>query len=85
MTRSVTIALTSSFLLYLMVQAFSWHVPAWPSGELYFNPLAWQLLFVIGAWYAYEGTGRLRAIVKSRVVLMLALLYLAFSLVVTLS
>ena len=85
MTCNVTIALTASFLLYLMVQVFSWHVPAWPSGELYFNPLAWQLLFVIGAWYAYEGAGRLRTIVQSRVVLVLALLYLAFSLVVTLS
>jgi hypothetical protein len=85
MTCNVTIALTASFLLYLMVQVFNWHVPAWPSGELYFNPLAWQLLFVIGAWYAYEGAGRLRTIVQSRVVLVLAVLYLAFSLVVTLS
>jgi hypothetical protein len=85
MTRSVTIALTASFLLYLTVQAFNWHVPAWPSGELYFNPLAWQLLFVIGAWYACEGTDRLRTIVQSRAVLVLALLYLAFGLVVALS
>jgi hypothetical protein len=85
MTCNVTIALTASFLLYLMVQVFSWRVPAWPSGELHFNPLAWQLLFVIGAWYAFEGTSRLPTIVQSRVVLVLALLYLAFSLVVTLS
>jgi hypothetical protein len=64
---------------------FSWHVPAWPSGELYFNPLAWQVLFVFGAWYAYEGAGRLRTIVQSRAVLVLAILYLAFSLAVTVS
>lgn len=49
--RSTTVALAASFLLYLMVQMLSWHVPAWPSGELYFNPLAWQTLFVFGAWY----------------------------------
>ena len=60
-------------------------MPAWPSGELYFNPLAWQVLFVFGAWYAYEGAGRLRTIVQSRAVLVLAILYLAFSLAVTLS
>jgi hypothetical protein len=66
MTCNVTIALTASFLLYLMVQVFSWRVPAWPSGELYFNPLAWQVLFVFGAWYAYEGAGRLRTVVQSR-------------------
>jgi hypothetical protein len=85
LTRSAAVALAASFLLYLMVQEFSWHVPAWPSGELYFNPLAWQVLFVFGAWYAYEGGARLRTIVQSRAVLVLAVLYLAFSLVVTLS
>jgi hypothetical protein len=83
--RSAAVALAASFLLYLMVQVFSWHVPAWPSGELYFNPLAWQLLFVFGAWYAYEGAVRLRTIVQSPAVLVLAILYLAFSLAVTLS
>jgi hypothetical protein len=85
LTRSAAVALAASFLLYLMVQIFSWHVPAWPSGELYFNPLAWQVLFVFGAWYAYEGAGRLRKIVQSRAALVLAMLYLAFSLAVTLS
>lgn len=85
LTRSATITLLVSFLLYLGVQLFSWHLPAWPSGEMYFNPLAWQLLFVIGACYACEGAGPLRMAVRSRAVLVLALLYLAFSLVVTLS
>jgi len=85
LTRSTTAALASSFLLYLMVQLFSWHVAAWPRGELYFNPLAWQVLFVFGAWYAYEGTRRLRTIVQSRATLVLAVLYLAFSLAVALS
>jgi hypothetical protein len=85
LTRSASLALGASFLLYLMVQRFSWHLPAWPSGELYFNPLAWQALFVFGAWYACDGTDRLRTIVQSRVVLVLAMLYLGFSLAVTLS
>ena len=85
LTRSAVVALAASFLLYLMVQVFSWHVPAWPSGELYFNPLAWQVLFVFGAWYADKGAGRLRPVVRSRPVLALAMLYLAFSLAITLS
>jgi hypothetical protein len=85
LTRSAGVALMASFLLYLMVQLFGWHVPAWPSGELYFNPLAWQILFVFGAWYAFEGAGRLRTIAQSRALLVLAILYLAFSLAVTLS
>jgi hypothetical protein len=85
LTRSAVVALAASFLLYLMVQVFSWHVPAWPSGELYFNPLAWQVLFVFGAWYADKGAGRLRPVVRSRPVLALAMLYLAFSLAIALS
>jgi hypothetical protein len=85
MIRSTTAALAASLLLYLMVQIFSWHLPAWPSGELYFNPLAWQILFVFGAWYADKGAGRLRTIVQSRAVLALAVLYLALSLAITLS
>ncbi len=76
--------LAASFLLYLMVQMFSWHVPAWPTGELYFNPMAWQVLFVLGAWYAGQGASRFRKIVHSRVVLVLASLYLIFSLLITL-
>ena len=85
LTRNATVALGASLLLYLLVQAFSWNLPAWPRGEWFFNPLAWQALFVFGAWYAYEGTGRMRTIVQSRAALVLAMLYLAFSLAVALS
>ena len=83
--RSATAALAISFLFYLMVQMFGWNLRVWPTGELYFNPLAWQILFVFGAWYANEGALRLKTIVKSRAVLVLASLYLAFSLTIALS
>ena len=82
---SARVTLLFSFILYMMVQLFSWQVPAWPSGELYFNPLAWQFLFVIGAWYAFVGTASLRPLLNSRALLMAALAYLAFSLLVALS
>ncbi|WP_315781687.1 MULTISPECIES: OpgC domain-containing protein [unclassified Bradyrhizobium] len=82
---SATLTLLLSVLLYMMVQLFSWQVPAWPSGELYFNPFAWQLLFVIGAWYAHGGAARLRPVLSSRTILIVALGYLAFSLFMALS
>jgi hypothetical protein len=85
LTRSAAVALAASFLVYLLVQAFGWNLPAWPRGEWFFNPLAWQVLFVFGAWYANEGAGRLWTIVQSRAALVLAMLYLAFSLAVALS
>lgn len=83
--RNAAVALAASFLLYLMVQMYSWHLPAWPTGELYFNPLAWQILFVIGAWSAGPGAGQLAAILRWPVTLPVAALFLVFSLVVTLS
>jgi hypothetical protein len=44
------LVLLPSALLYLAVQAFDLSVPAYPEGHLwFFNPLAWQFLFVSGA------------------------------------
>lgn len=85
MMHSATATLLLSFMLYAMVQLFSWHLPAWPSGELYFNPFAWQFLFVIGGWFAYEGTKRLRVILQSLAILIFAIMYLCFGFVVALS
>jgi hypothetical protein len=85
LTRSAAVALAASLLLYLLVQAFGWNLPAWPEGQWFFNPLAWQVLFVFGAWYANEGAVRLRTILQSRAALLLAMLYLAFSLAIALS
>jgi len=85
MTRSAPLALAASFLLYLLTRAFDWDLPSWPSGQWYFNPLAWQLLFVLGAFYACAGAGRLRSFVQSRAAFLLAVLYLAFALAVALS
>jgi hypothetical protein len=42
--------LVPSAILYLAVQIFDITVPAYPEGHVwYFNPLAWQFLFVAGA------------------------------------
>lgn len=83
--RSAAIALAMSILLYVAVQLFGWNLPAWPRGEWFFNPLAWQVLFVFGAWVAMGGAARLQPLLRSSVALALALLYIAFSLAVALS
>ncbi len=42
--------LVPSAIVYLVVQLFDISVPAYPEGHVwYFNPLAWQFLFVAGA------------------------------------
>lgn len=44
-------ALGLPLLLYLGVQAWGWNVPAPGHPGAAFNPLAWQMLFFLGAWF----------------------------------
>jgi hypothetical protein len=69
------ITLAGSFLLYSGGHRLGLNPPAWPRGQWYFNPLAWQLLFVLRSWYAMPDADRLRAIVQSNAVMVRALLY----------
>jgi hypothetical protein len=82
--RLPKVTLGASLALYTLVQVFGWTVPAWPNGHWAFNPLAWQLLVVLGAWWMLDGEG-VRPWVTSRTVLGFAVLYLLFSLFVALS
>ena len=83
--RAPNATLGASLALYVLVHAFGWTVPAWPNGHWAFNPLAWQLLVVLGAWWMINEDERARPWVTSRTTLMLAVLYLLFSLVIALS
>ena len=83
--RAPNATLGASLALYALVHVFGWTVPAWPNGHWAFNPLAWQLLVVLGAWWMINGDERARPWVTSRTTLMLAVLYLLFSLVIALS
>ncbi|MCP4617590.1 MAG: OpgC domain-containing protein [Bradyrhizobium sp.] len=82
--RAPNLTLGASLTLYALVQCFGWSVPAWPSGHWAFNPLAWQLLVVLGAWWTIEGE-RILPLAASRTALVLAVLYLLFSLFIALS
>ena len=52
---------------------------AYPKGVWVFNPFAWQLLFVFGAWCALGGAQRLSRWINSPVVIGLAVAYLLFA------
>jgi hypothetical protein len=80
-----TLALGASVLLYVLTWEFNWNLPSYPSGHWYFNPFAWQLLFVFGAWCALGGARRLSGVLRSRVTLAIAVAYLAFAFVISLS
>ncbi|SIO30834.1 hypothetical protein SAMN05443247_03772 [Bradyrhizobium erythrophlei] len=82
--RVPNVTLGASLALYALVHVFGWTLPAWPNGHWAFNPLAWQLLVVLGAWWMIEDRS-VRPWVTSRTALALAVLYLLLSLVIVLS
>ena len=81
----LTLALGASLLLYVLTWVFNWNLPSYPSGHWYFNPFAWQLLFVFGAWCALGGAQRLAVVVRARMTLAIAVAYLLFAFVITLT
>jgi len=77
--RSPSFALIGSAVIYALTWWFDWSIPAYPSGNWVFNPFAWQLLFVFGAWCALGGAQRLSRWVNSRIVIGIAAAYLLFA------
>ncbi|MBV9262263.1 MAG: OpgC domain-containing protein [Pseudolabrys sp.] len=83
--RSPSLGLATSALLYALMWWFDWNFPAYPSGTWAFNPLAWQLLFVFGAWCALGGAQRLALWLRSPIIRGLALAYLVFAFTIAMS
>ncbi|ACF03741.1 OpgC domain-containing protein [Rhodopseudomonas palustris] len=85
MRRWPDITLGLATLLYAATWQFDLHLTAYPSGAWVFNPYAWQLLFVFGAWCAMGGAKRLSRVLASKVTLWLAAAYLVAAFYVTLT
>ena len=77
--RAPSLALIVSAALYTLTWMFDWNIDAYPQGTWVFNPFAWQLLFVFGAWCALGGAERLSRWINSRAVVGLAVAYLLFA------
>ncbi len=60
--RLPAFALAGSALVYVLAWKLDWNLPAYPNGVWFFNPFAWQLLFVFGAWCALGGAQRLAGV-----------------------
>jgi hypothetical protein len=85
LVRKPNLTLAGSIAVYLAGRHFDWNLATVPSGVWYFNPFAWQLLFVLGAWTALGGARALRPIIQTRTVFWLAIATLVFSFVVTMA
>jgi hypothetical protein len=79
----VTLAL--SVLLYAVTWEYDLYLSAYPNGFWAFNPFAWQLLFVFGAWCALGGARRMTRIISSPVTLWICFGYLFAAFCVTMT
>jgi len=77
--RAPSTALIASATFYSLSWWFDWNIPAYPKGVWVFNPFAWQMLFVFGAWCALGGARRLSRWIDSPIVITLAAAYLGFA------
>jgi hypothetical protein len=83
--RRPNLALGVSALLYMLARYWDWNFPAYPNGAWAFNPFAWQLLFVFGAWCGVGGSKRLMPITLSWITVAVAIVFLIFALLVVLT
>jgi hypothetical protein len=85
MQRRADFTLALSVGLYALTWEFDLHLAAYPNGVWAFNPFAWQLLFVFGAWCALGGAVRMSRILSSNITLWLCVAYLLAAFWVTLT
>jgi hypothetical protein len=83
--RNATLALAVSVSVYALTWRFDLNFPAYPNGTWVFNPMAWQLLFVFGAWCALGGADRIGKVARSRPVFWIAVAYLVFAFLITMT
>src|SRR4051812_13607070 len=85
MLRQPDLTMAASIVLWLAARYFGWNFAAYPVGTWYFNPYAWQVLFVFGSWCALGGARKSMAIINAPVTLYFCLAYLVFALVMTMA
>lgn len=79
------IALALSVVLYAITWRFDLHLTAYPNGFWSFNPFAWQLLFVFGAWCALGGGRRMSRVLSSPITLWVSIAYVFVAFCVTMT
>src|ERR1700712_922649 len=85
MKRRADLTLALSVGLYALTWEFDLYLSAYPNGVWAFNPFAWQLLFVFGAWCALGGARRMARILASPITLWISVTYLLAAFWVTLT
>jgi hypothetical protein len=83
--RRPHLTLLASAALYAVAHGRGWALTSHSGRAWCFNPLAWQLLFLFGAWCALGGAARLAGLMRSRAATAGAVAYLVFALTIVTS
>jgi hypothetical protein len=81
--RRPNLTLAASVALYVAARWFDWNFHVYPDQEWTFNPFCWQMLMVLGGWFAVTGASG-RALHGLSWLRVLAGAYLVFGMAITL-
>jgi hypothetical protein len=86
LTRRPNLTLLASAVLYVGARWFDWNLASYPPGTTwYFNPFAWQLMFVFAAWCGVGGAAKLAFLIRSRVALVVAVAWIVFAFLIVMT
>jgi len=86
MVRRPNLTLLGSVVLYIFARIFDWNFASYPPGSTwYFNPFAWQMLFIFAAWCGTGGVNRIWPIVQSRLALIAAIIWIVFAFLIVMT
>jgi len=86
MVRWANLTLGASVVLYVLARWFDWNLASYPPGTTwYFNPFAWQLMFVFAAWCGTGGVNKIWPIIQSRIALIVSLAWIAFAFLIVMT
>ena len=86
MMRRPNLTLLGSIVLYICARKFDWNFASYPPGTTwYFNPFAWQLMFIFAAWCGTGGANRIWPIIQSRAAFVLAIVWIVFAFLIVMT
>ena len=85
MLRQPNWTMLASIALWLVSRQTGWNLSAYPAGTWYFNPFAWQVLFIFGAWCALGGARQSAGVIMHPATLWFCIAYMILALVMTMA
>jgi hypothetical protein len=86
MVKRPNLTLAGSVVLYILARWFNWNLASYPPGTTwYFNPFAWQLMFVFAAWCGTGGADRIWFLIRSRAVQAVAIAWILFAFLIVMT